>query len=303
MIVRNVLLYLSEREGLQRALGRFRISQGMVRRFVAGETIEEALTVVRGLNQKGMSASLDLLGESVTKPEEAKRAAREYLTILDHINGLHVRSHVSLKLTQMGLDIDRDLALGNVTRIVSQAQKHGNFVRIDMEGSDYTAITLDIFEQLRRSFDNVGIVIQAYLYRSEEDVRQLIQRGVRIRLCKGAYKEPKTIAFPKKRDTDRNFLKLTKILLKSGIYHGIATHDEQLIRETVRFVKEEKINHNGFEFQMLYGIRKDLQDSLAKEGYNVRVYIGYGKYWYPFFMRRMAERPANLLFVLKNILR
>jgi proline dehydrogenase len=258
---------------------------------------------VRVLNQKGFSATLDYLGEMVTKPEEAAHATQEYLAALSQIDLHNLNSNVSLKLTQFGLGIDEELCRSNVEQIVKLAGEFNNFVRIDMEGSPYTDATIRIFTSLRRQYENVGIVFQAYLFRSEKDIQDALQIGSRIRLCKGAYKESPEISFKKKSGTDANFVKLMKILLQSSVYHGIATHDPAMIAATTQFVREENIEKNHFEFQMLYGVRRDLQETLLKEGYLVRIYVPYGEEWYSYLMRRMAERPANLLFVLRNLLR
>jgi proline dehydrogenase len=231
------------------------------------------------------------------------RAVSDYLQALDEIQRKSANSNVSLKLTQFGLTISEEIASANVERIVLRARDYNNFVRIDMEGSPYTDSTLRIFRSLRQQYENVGIVVQAYLFRTEKDVEDLLQLKSRIRLCKGAYKEPPDIAFKKKIDTDRNYIKLMKRLLKSGIYHGIATHDPAMIQATKEFAKVEAIGNEQFEFQMLYGIRRDLQNQLIREGYNLRVYVPYGEEWYSYLMRRMAERPANLFFVVRNLFR
>jgi proline dehydrogenase len=226
---------------------------------------------------------------------------REYLRVLDRIENTGVNSNVSVKLTQLGLDINKDYCLQNARRIVEAAKRHGNFVRIDMEDSSKTDATLDIFKRLFGEHGNVGIVLQAYLYRTEKDIDDALAMGARIRLCKGAYKEPEEVAFPEKSEVDANYVRLMKKLLKSGVYHGIATHDEKMIAATREFAAREGISKDAFEFQMLYGVRRDLQLKLAADGYRMRVYVPYGEYWYPYFMRRLAERPANIWFVLKNL--
>jgi proline dehydrogenase len=299
-MMRAILLWFSRQKWLKNFFMKFFISRAVVRRFVCGEELEDAIQAVKNLNQKGLLATIDHLGEEVTNWKEAEEAAQFYHRILEGIDKNKVNSNASLKLTQMGLKIDFQKCQDSVEKIVQKAKSFGNFIRIDMEGSDVTQKTLELFYNLRKKYDNVGIVIQAYLYRSEKDVEDILNLKARIRLCKGAYKEPASIAFPKKKDVDANFAKLTKILLKSGVYHGIATHDEKLIDFTKKFAQEENIPKESFEFQLLYGIRSDLQESLVKEGYNVRVYVPYGKEWYPYFMRRLAERPANLFFLLKN---
>ncbi len=270
------------------------------RRFVAGEELIEAVPAIKTLNEKGIMVTFDHLGENVSSEEMAKAAADSYLEILDVIQKEKLNSNVSLKLTQMGLDLGDDFCLQNVERIVSKAKENNNFVRIDMEGSAYTQRTLDITYKLFEKYGNVGVVIQAMLLRSEDDIKELNRRGIRVRLCKGAYKEPESVAFQKKEQVNENYIKLMKMLLLEGNYPGIATHDEKIIGECKRFSQENKIENSRFEFQMLYGIRRDLQVSLVKEGYNMRVYVPYGKEWFPYFYRRLRERKENVFFVLKN---
>ncbi len=305
--MRAMLLKLSQNGVLQSAFSQYRFAQRAARRFIAGERIDEAIAVVRELNAKNILATLDHLGENTTNEREAIAAADEYLKILDAIARTGVQSEISLKLTQMGLDISDELCLQNMRRIVERARQYKNFVCIDMESSAYTDRTLDLYEALRREgFDNIGPVIQAYLRRSERDIEKLIEWGVRVRLCKGAYQEPPEIAFPKKRDVNANYLKLLEKLFRAqeqGVYPAIATHDEKIIRWALQYVQERQIPIDRFEFQMLYGIRRDLQIHLAQAGYRVRVYVSYGTHWYPYFMRRLAERPANVFFVLKNLVR
>jgi proline dehydrogenase len=305
MITRSALLYLSKQEGLKDLATSFRPFKKMTTRFVAGETIEETIAAIRQLNAIGCTASFDHLNESVTSRAETEEEVREYKRILKAIDDAGIRSNVSIKLTQFGLEIDPELAYRNAREVVAEAARRGNFVRVDMEGSNVTQVTIDIFKRLRAEFDlnTVGIVVQAYLYRTETDVKDLLQIPSRIRLCKGAYNEPPEVAFPDKKDVDANYIKLMKILLASGVYHGIATHDPEMINATIRFAKEQGIGKDKFEFQMLYGVRRDLQEKLARDGYNMRVYVPYGKHWYPYFMRRLAERPANVWFVLKNMLK
>jgi proline dehydrogenase len=302
-MLKKTLLYMSEREGLKNLAMKFNFSRKTARRFVAGENVGEAIPAILELNRRGFSATLDYLGEMVNTREEAEHASREYLTALDEIQKSKVNSNVSLKLTQFGLGVDESFCHANVEKVVVHAGELNNFVRIDMENSPYTDATLRILTNLRKKYENVGVVIQAYLFRSEKDIENLIAMKTRIRLCKGAYKEPPEISFAKKEDTDRNFIKLMKILLKSGIYHGIASHDPNMIEATKQFVKQEGITTDQFEFQMLYGIRRDLQEQLIREGYRVRIYVPYGVEWYSYLMRRMAERPANLMFVLRNLVR
>jgi proline dehydrogenase len=301
-MLRGSLLYLSEQPALKRVFGG-PLAKPLVGRFVAGEKLSDAVEAIKKLNAAGMTATLDYLGESVATAREAGAAAMQYVAILHAIERAQVQSNASLKLTQMGLDVDRALSVRNVERIVAQAAQFGNFIRIDMEGSDYTHITLDIHRQLFERHQNVGVVIQAYLYRSEADIRELNQLGARVRLCKGAYNEPANVAFPDKADVDANFVKLMQMLLSEGTYPGIATHDERMIEATRNYAAKHGIGADRFEFQMLYGIRRDLQEQIVREGYRMRVYVPYGEEWYPYMMRRLAERPANIMFVLKGAVR
>jgi len=301
--MKTVLLYLSKSEGFKKFLTRFKSFNNVTSRFVAGENLEDAVEAIRQLNKKGITSSFDHLGESIKSESETHREVDEYVRVLDSIAENKLDSNVSVKLTQLGLDVSRDLCYANTRRIVETALRHNNFVRIDMEDSPKTDGTLDVFRRLQGEFENVGIVVQAYLYRTEQDVDELLKSGARIRLCKGAYKEPPSVAFASKADVDANFIKVTKKLLTSGIYHGIATHDENIINATIEVAREGGIRPDAFEFQMLYGIRRDLQERLVREGYRLRVYVPYGRYWYPYFMRRLAERPANVWFILKNILK
>jgi proline dehydrogenase len=301
-MLRGTLLYLSEQSSLKRMFGG-PLARPLVRRFVAGESLSEAIENVQKLNAAGVTATLDYLGESVNTAEEASFAATQYIGILHAIERAGAQCNASLKLTQMGLDVNRALCRRNVERIAAQAAQFGNFIRIDMEGSDYTQTTLDIFKSIFASYQNVGIVIQAYLYRSVADIHELNALGARVRLCKGAYNEPATVAFPDKDETDANFIKLMQLLLSEGNYPGIATHDEKMIEATREYAAEHGIAPDRFEFQMLYGIRRDLQEQIVRDGYRLRIYVPYGAEWYPYMMRRMAERPANLLFVLSGVLR
>lgn len=301
--MRAFLLFLSHQESFKNFILRFKIFRRIARRFVAGETLDDAIRAAREANLQGIKASLDLLGENTLTREDAVRAAEDILGMLDRIRAEKVDCNISVKLTQLGLDLDTDFCRQNLLRIVRRAAELGSFIRVDMEDSNYTERTLDVVLQTHREAGNVGTVIQAYLYRSEKDVRLLVENGVGIRLCKGAYLEPAAVAFKKKRDTDANYVELMKLLLQSGLYHGIATHDEAMIAATKQFARAQDLSGGRFEFQMLYGIRRDLQQQLAAEGYNMRVYIPYGMRWYPYFMRRLAERPANLLFILRNLFR
>ena len=303
MLTRSALIWLSRQEGLKDFATRFRTFKKLTTRFVAGETIDEVIPFIRELNSEGSSASFDHLNESVASAAEAEGEVQEYLHILEKIVETGIKSNISIKLTQFGLGLDPELAYQNARRVVVEAQKQGIFVRIDMEDSNVTQITLDIFKRLRSEFglNDVGIVLQSYLRRTYADTEALLQIPARIRICKGAYNEPEEVAFPDKHDVDANYVKVMKLLLTSGVYHGIATHDPKMIAATIDFVRREGIGKDQFEFQMLYGIRRDLQRQLAHDGYNVRVYVPYGKHWYPYFMRRLAERPANIWFVVKNL--
>ena len=273
-------------------------------RFVAGETLDEALAVTRRLNERGLAVTLDHLGENTTNREEAAAAAQAYVTILDRLAAERLNGNVSLKLTQLGLDVDEEMAAAGLERVVARAHELASFVRIDMESSAYTQRTLSLFRRVYRTYPaNVGPVIQTYLYRSERDLRTLIRLGARVRLCKGAYAEPPDVAFPNKRDADRNYVRLMELLLLLGRYPAIATHDARIIRHARRFVDGWQIERDQFEFQMLYGVRRDLQVSLVDAGYRVRVYVPYGTAWYPYLTRRLAERPANTLFVLGSLVR
>ncbi len=305
MVTRTALLYLSRHEGLKDFATRFSPFKKMTTRFVAGEDIEQTIAAIRELNAHNCTASFDHLNESVTKVAETEEEVREYLRILSRIDDTGIRSNVSIKLTQFGLDIDPELTYKNARTIVAEAARRGNFVRVDMEASNVTQVTIDIFKRLRAEFglDDVGIVVQSYLRRTEQDVSDLLKIPARIRLCKGAYNEPPEVAFPDKKDVDENYIRLMRVLLSSGVYHGIATHDPKMIDATINHAARERIGKNAFEFQMLYGVRRDLQEQLARDDYQMRVYVPYGKHWYPYFMRRLAERPANVWFVMKNMLK
>jgi proline dehydrogenase len=278
----------------------------MSSRFVAGMEIDDVLKAAASLETQGIASTLDSLGENVNTPEEARHSADIYHRLLDAIESRHLNANVSVKLTQMGMDLGQGLAGEIVSGLVDHAVAAKTFVRVDMEGSEYTQATIDLVRGLHSVPANrghVGIVIQAYLLRSEQDIATLTADGIRIRLCKGAYKEPPGVAFPDKADVDANFVNLTHALLTSGLYHGIATHDEAMVSATKQFVRESRIEPKSFEFQMLYGVRRDLQRALVAEGFNVRVYVPFGAEWYPYFMRRLAERPANVLFIAKNMLK
>ena len=307
-MLRAFFVRLSESRSLRAIAERSPIGKRMSSRFVAGTTVADAVAATRAVNAAGMRVSIDNLGENVTNAEEAKESAELYSRLLDEIIQDKLDANISLKLTHMGLDVDEKMARNLVGCLVDKVAKSNppNFVRVDMEGSPYTQRTLDFVHELHRMPGHqgcVGAVIQSYMRRSESDVEKLLAERIRIRLCKGAYKEPPDLAFQKKSEVDANYVKLMKMLLKSGVYHGIATHDERIIRDTVTFATREKISPSSFEFQMLHGIRRDLQHSLVKEGWRMRVYVPFGTEWYPYFMRRLGERPANALFLLKNLFR
>ena len=307
-MLRALFIFLSENPSLRALAERSAVGQRLSSRFVARTHVEDVLKAATEVNRKGITVSIDNLGENVTNVEEARASAQLYHDLLDQIAARKLEANISLKLTHMGLDVDEKLARELVTGLVQKAaiMIPQNFVRVDMEGSPYTQRTLDFVHAIHRMPANsghVGTVIQSYMYRAEKDVERLLADGIRIRLCKGAYKESHKIAFQRKSDVDANYVKLMKILLKSGIYHGLATHDEHIIREAKAFASREKIPRDSFEFQMLYGIRRDLQQSLVREGWRMRVYIPFGTEWYPYFMRRLAERPANVFFIAKNLMR
>ena len=290
---------------LQRLASRYGMAEGsgFARRFIAGETVEEAVAAVRDLPGKGLNLTLDYLGESVASAEAASAAAADYVTIISAIVASGIERNISLKLTQLGLDVDRATAVDNMRRILEPADANGFFVRIDMENSPYTEATLSILETLwQQGHRNVGTVIQSYLKRSESDIRRLNGLGARVRLVKGAYKEPKEVAYQRKSEVDAAFVELMRLLLDEGHYPAIATHDPAMIDATKAYAQRTNVANDRFEFQMLYGIRRDLQMSLVKEGYRVRVYVPFGKQWYPYFMRRLGERPANVAFVLRGII-
>ncbi|HZQ20265.1 MAG TPA: proline dehydrogenase family protein [Terriglobales bacterium] len=307
-MLRAALISLSESRSLRALAEKSSLGQRISGRFVAGTQIEDALRITTALNQAGLSVSVDNLGENVSTAEEARHSARLYDQLLSEISARGVSANVSLKLTHMGIDVDPQLARAHVAGLVAKAASLSpkNFIRVDMEGSTYTQRTLNLVCELHRIPENqgcIGAVIQSYMRRSENDITQLVSDGIRIRLCKGAYKEPPELAYQQKSEVDANYLKLMKVLLKSGIYHGLATHDEKIIREAQAFAIRERIPRDSFEFQMLYGIRRDLQRSLVREGWRMRVYVPFGTEWYPYLMRRLAERPANLAFVVRNLLR
>ena len=304
-MLRAAFLWLSEQPRIFRFVRKNRLARKLASRFVAGETIDEAITTLRELNTSNLSASLDLLGESVLHDEEAQRACRTYLDLLERIHVAQANANVSVKLTQMGLDIDEKLCLGNMRAVIGKAKQYGSFVRIDMEQCSYTARTLQLFTDVfYPAFGNaVGVVLQSYLRRTAADVDAMIGLGARVRLCKGAYQEPEDVAFPEKRDVDDNFIECMERLLELGHYPGIATHDLKIIDHAKAFAKKKGIPAERFEFQMLYGVRRDLQYRLRREGYKMRVYVPFGTQWYPYLMRRLAERPANVAFITGSVMR
>ena len=303
-MLRSTLLYLSNQPRVFRFVRHNKLAKKFASRFVAGETLPEALEAVKALNAKGITASLDLLGESVNNEKEARSAANDYLGILDSIRQQNLNANVSVKLTAMGLDISEELCVAIMHDVLDRARQYDTFVRLDMESSAYTDRTLRLFEdRLYPTYrNNVGIVLQSYLYRTWSDVERAIQLKCRVRLCKGAYKEPASVAYPEKKDVDANYIKCVRELLDKGNYPGIATHDPAIINEVKRYVAEKNIDRSRFEFQMLYGVRRDLQTMLANAGYRVRIYIPFGREWFPYFMRRLGERPANVTFVIRGIL-
>ena len=304
-MLRQAFLYLSNQQKIFRFVRNNRFAKRLAQRFVAGETLEEAIRAVEPLNKKGITTSLDLLGESVHTEREAQAATREILTMLDRIHERRVEANVSLKLTQMGLDISEELCVALMHDVVGRARDLRTFIRIDMEDSAYTERTLRLFEdRLHPSYgDHVGVVLQSYLYRTLADVERAIAIKARVRLCKGAYKEPATVAYPEKADVDANYVRCMHKLLSEGNYPALATHDDRIIKEAKRYVRANNIGPERFEFQMLYGVRRDLQERLVREGWRVRVYVPFGTQWYPYLMRRLAERPSNIAFITGNVVR
>jgi proline dehydrogenase len=302
-MLRSALLYLSGQQQIFRFVRNNKLAKSMAGRFVAGETLDSALAAVARLNARGITASLDLLGESVHNEAEARASGAAYVAMLDRIYERKADANVSVKLTAMGLDISEDLCVAIMHKILQRAREYRTFVRIDMESSEYTQRTLDLFDhRLYPAYrENVGIVLQSYLYRTFADVERANLLKARVRLCKGAYKEPETVAYPNKKDVDANYVRCMHELMLKGNYPGIATHDEAIIKEAKRFAKENQIAPTRFEFQMLYGVRRDLQDRLVREGYRMRVYVPFGTQWYPYLMRRLAERPSNVAFLTGSV--
>jgi proline dehydrogenase len=304
-MLRKTLLYLSNQQRVFSFVRRNRLAKRMASRFVAGETAEEAMAAVRALNARGITASLDLLGESVHREEEARATAASYLDLLDRIKQEQLDANVSVKLTAMGLDVSEELCVANMHLVLERARDYDSFVRIDMESSHYTERTLHMFEhRLYPSYPkNVGIVLQSYLRRTAADVDKANRLKCRVRICKGAYQEPASVAFPDKRDVDENYKRCMHALMSDGNYPGLATHDERIIEDAKRFAADRGIATDRFEFQMLYGVRRDLQERLVREGYHMRVYVPFGTQWYPYLMRRLAERPANVAFMTGNVVK
>lgn len=304
-MLRQTFLWLSHRQGIFRFVRNNRMARRFANRFVAGETIDSALEAVRALNARKITATLDLLGESVTSPDEARATATHYVELLDRIAAEGLDANVSVKLTAMGQDISDTLCIENITKVLERAHQYRTFVRLDMEGSAYTERTLQLFEEhlYPRFPEEVGIVLQSYLRRTPTDVANAIDIQCRVRLCKGAYKEPATIAFPDKGDVDATYVSCMHRLMSEGKYPAIATHDEAIIEQAKRYAREQGIAQDRYEFQMLYGVRRDLQEMLVREGYRMRVYVPYGTQWYPYLLRRLAERPANLAFMTGSIVK
>jgi len=305
-LLRSVFIALSRNRPLRRFSERSRLGVRLSSRFVAGMEIDDALRVAETINKQGMAVTIDSLGESVTSEAEAKAAAQIYHRLLDAIAGRNLKANISVKLTQMGLNLSPALAESIAESLAEHAQAKGSFVRIDMEDSSLTQATLDIVRRLHAKPElrsAIGIVIQAYLYRSQADIEELLAEGIRVRLCKGAYNESPEVAFPRKADVDANYVRLSCLLLSSPIYHGLATHDEAMVAAVKSYASQHGIDRSRFEFQMLFGVRRDLQRKLVREGFNVRVYLPFGSDWYPYFMRRLAERPANVLFLARNFFR
>jgi proline dehydrogenase len=318
-VLRAILLYLSSAPWARRLVSGWGISRRVASRFVAGDTLEEAVAAIQALNEAGMNATLDHLGENVNTPEDAERAAEDYLSLLDEIQGADLRANVSLKLTQLGLMLDFDLCVRNLRRIVDRAQSFGNFVRIDMEQSAILEDTLRVYHELRQTgATNLGVVIQSYLYRSDDDVQKLADAGTPVRLVKGAYDEPANVAYPKKKDVDYSFDRESEMLIQGTLAHGavpisadgrippipaVGTHDHLRIDHARNVAAKAGLAKTGLEFQLLYGIRTELARTLVNDGYPVRIYVPYGTEWYPYFMRRLAERPANLWFFVSNFFR
>ncbi len=303
LFLKDTLLYLAQNNQVRDFVIQNKLTRNVSRRFVAGETLTDALEATRVLNQRGIQVALDHLGENVTSANEARSATQAYIAALKLVKDTGVDANISIKLTALGLDISCELCEQNLAEILKIAQQQHIFVCIDMEGSEYTEQTVELALKMHTRFPQVGTVIQSYLYRSKDDIRQLIEKGVRVRLVKGAYKEPAAVAYQNKLDVDRAYVELMHMLLARGNFPAIASHDENILTDARHFVRDQGIKSSAFEFQMLYGIRRDLQKQLVQQNYAMRVYVPYGSQWYPYLMRRLAERPANLMFVVSNSLR
>ena len=303
MILRSLLLFLSRQPQLRRWTETSPTARRVTKRFVAGRRLDEALEVCRRLNGEGILATLDHLGENITSAQEARASGDAYIDAVQQIAKAGLASSVSIKLTQLGLDLSEDICRENVERLVSAAAELGGFVEVDMESHEYVDRTLRLVTDLHERYGSVRAVIQAYLYRSADDIEMLCRKGIPVRLCKGAYREPSSIALPRKKDVNRNYIHLAKILLERGVYPGLATHDPRMVEQARRFADELGLSPDGFEFQMLYGIRRDLQRRLVAGGHRIRLYVPYGDAWYPYLMRRLAERPANVLFLARSLRR
>lgn len=303
MILRDTLLYLAQNERMHEFVVHNKLARKVSHRFVAGETLEAAIEATRELNKKNIPVALNYLGESVSDASMARAAAQDYTSAIERVKQTGVNANMSIKLSALGLDISKELCEQNLHTLLACAQQYSIFVCIDMEGSAYTEQTLDITLRAHQQYEHVGTVIQSYLLRSKKDIEQLIANGVRTRLVKGAYKEPSSIAYQQKNEVDRNYVHLMSMLLAQGNFPAIATHDEEIVKAACKFARDRGISKDAFEFQMLYGVRRDLQEQLVNTGYNVRVYVPYGSQWYPYLMRRIAERPANLVFVMSNAMR
>ncbi|GAC1358866.1 MAG: proline dehydrogenase [Ktedonobacteraceae bacterium] len=301
-MLKDTLLYLAQNQQLRDFVIQNRITRTASRRFVAGEVLDDAIQVTHALNKQGIQVALDLLGENVSDEHEAQKSTLDYISAIDMVKRTALDANISIKLTALGLDISRALCEENLSAILERGREQNIFVCIDMEGSGYTEQTIEIARRARQQYDQVGTVIQSYMYRSGQDVEQLIEQGIRVRLVKGAYKEPQSVAFQQKSDVDQNYVRLMRMLLARGNFPAIATHDPAIIDAACAYIRNHGISKDAFEFQMLYGVRRDLQEKLVRQGYNMRVYVPYGSQWYPYLMRRMAERPANLMFVMTNIL-
>ncbi|GCE14335.1 proline dehydrogenase family protein [Tengunoibacter tsumagoiensis] len=303
MSLKDTLLSLADNPKMREFVVQNKLTRGVSRRFVAGEVLDDAIQATRMMNKKSIQTALDLLGENVSSEAEARASTQDYINAIQLIHKTGIDANISIKLTALGLDISRELCLEQLFQILEQAKQANIFVCIDMEGSAYTAQTIEIALAAKERFEQVGTVVQSYLYRTQSDLEKLIEQKVRVRLVKGAYKEPENVAFQQKSSVDQNYLTLMKMLLARGNFPAIATHDEVIIDAACAYVRDHGISKTSFEFQMLYGIRRDLQEKLVQQGYNVRVYVPYGSQWYPYLMRRMAERPANLIFVVSNMWR